>query len=491
MPNCERIHETVIRDIVDIITDIKDTDEVDFFKTKRNNLNYSSIASGSSNLTLVFPVIVSKAMDINTAAMISKAIERKCVTMLQILFSAISVSDAESVADYVSQFHTNLKVKNSMDVDEFIHIMDKITEESAGLVKVTDRDLYEAARADLKNLSMTLPDNVNEASLNDFKIMGSGNLGQRTIMQEAPTFLGDLASHGLQGDILNKLGTGVGNSNSTNANTRSNSGRNNSGRGTTNNTHNTTINNYNGGGRNDGNNAVNVAKTNMDMMRNQIVDTEIKKANELIPTMMIVNFVSKQKDGSAIAIDNAYIGVKAKMYAVDSMDICNRITVKNKDRNGLFNLVRATTREISFFRDFLFAIDKAKLDALSSSGRGESSKLWKVLERRSTKSKIRRTIGRTANDASAISTLVITQNEVEYLKTTESIDMTNPATVRGIMESYNLMGFVIADEAAESVDFLFDTGDDVFETLSFNHLERETSDGSYKKVVNLMTKFAR
>jgi len=70
-------------------------------------------------------------------------------------------------------------------------------------------------------------------------------------------------------------------------------------------------------------------------------------------------------------------------------------------------------------------------------------------------------------------------------------DSINPATVRGIMESYNLMGFVIADEAAESVDFLFDTGDDVFETLSFNHLERETSDGSYKKVVNLMTKFAR
>lgn len=444
MPNCERIHETVIRDIVDIITDIKDTDEVDFFRTKKNNLNYSSIASGSSNLTLVFPVIVSKAMDINTAAMISKAIERKCVTMLQMLFSAISVSDKENIVDYISQFHTNLKIKNDMDIDEFIDIMDKVTEESAGLVKVTDRDLYEAAKADLKNLSMTLPDNVNESSLGEFKIVGSGTMGQKTILQEAPKAAKVRAS-GLNGKDPVSTATAYSN----------------------------------------------ILKTDMDMMRNQIVDTDIKKANELIPTMMIVNFVSKQKDGTPIAIDNAYVGVKAKLYAVDSMDICNRIKIKNSDRNGLFNLVRATTREISFFRDFLFAIDKAKLDAISSSGRGESSKLWKVLERRSVKSKIRRTMGRTANDASAISTLVITQNEVEYLKTTESIDMTNPATVRGIMESYNLMSFVIVDEAAETVDFLFDTGDDVFETLSFNHLEREASDGSYKKVVNLMTKIAR
>lgn len=443
MPNCERIHETVIRDIVDIITDIKDTDEVDFFKTKKNNLNYSSIAKGSNNLTLVFPVIVSRAMDINTAAMISKAVERKCVTMLQMLFSAICVSDAENVVDYISQFHTNLKIKNSMDVEEFIDIMDKVTEESAG-IRVTDRDLYEAAKGDLKNLCHTLPDNINESSLNEFKILGAGTLGGKRVIQEAPHPL----AMSLSVDTNNRVPQ----------NAKA---------------------------------AGDIIKTDFDMKKNQIVDTDIKKANELIPTMMIVNFVSKQKDGQAIAIDNAYIGVKAKMYAVDSMDIINRIKIKNQDRNGLFNLVRATTREISFFRDFLFAIDKAKVDAISSSGRGESSKLWKVLERRSTKSKIRRTIGRTANDASAITTLVVSQNEVEYLKMNESIDMTNPATVRGIMEAYNLMSFVIVDEAAERADFLFDTGDDVFESLSFNHLEREASDQSYKKVINLMTKIAR
>ncbi len=122
----------------------------------------------------------------------------------------------------------------------------------------------------------------------------------------------------------------------------------------------------------------------------------------------------------------------------------NRIVIKNQDRNGLLKLIKATTREISFVRDFLLAIDKAKIDALSHSNRGSSSKMWKILERRALKSKIRRTLGQ-INDASAISTIVISQEEVEFLKKTENIDIENPNVIRPIMESYNLMGVCIVD----------------------------------------------
>ena len=59
------------------------------------------------------------------------------------------------------------------------------------------------------------------------------------------------------------------------------------------------------------------------------------------------------------------------------------------------------------------------------------------------------------------------------------------------MDAYNLMAFVIVNEATECVKFLFDDGDHEYETLSFSHLERESADGSYKKVINLMTKLSR
>ena len=163
-------------------------------------------------------------------------------------------------------------------------------------------------------------------------------------------------------------------------------------------------------------------KSRQDLIRGQLLDTDVKKANELIPSMMVVNYINAST-GEPIP-DQMVIGVKAKIYALDSIDIINRIKIKNHDHRGLLKFIKATTREISFFKDFLFAIDKAKVDALSQSRRGSSSKLWKILERRSTKSKIRRAMGR-INDASAISTLVITQEEVEYLKKIENINLEN------------------------------------------------------------------
>ncbi|MGL5751054.1 MAG: hypothetical protein ACRCXT_11040, partial [Paraclostridium sp.] len=106
---------------------------------------------------------------------------------------------------------------------------------------------------------------------------------------------------------------------------------------------------------------------------------------------------------------------------------------------------------------------------------------------RSLKSKLRRSLGQ-SNDASAITTIVITQEEVEYLNKTENINLESPEVIRPILEAYNLMGFVIVDDALEVAKFIFDTGNDIYENVSFSHLERESNDGSHKKILNLMTK---
>ena len=60
-----------------------------------------------------------------------------------------------------------------------------------------------------------------------------------------------------------------------------------------------------------------------------------------------------------------------------------------------------------------------------------------------------------------------------------------------IMEAYNLMNITIADESLEIAKFLYDDGDGIFEALSFDGLEKESKDSSYKKIVNLMSKINR
>ena len=229
---------------------------------------------------------------------------------------------------------------------------------------------------------------------------------------------------------------------------------------------------------------------NMNDAHNKVIlNNEYKKANELQPTMMVVNFMRHSEDNGDY-INTAVIGIKAKIYPVSSSDICSRISGKLDDKNVLTNFVRATTNEIAFFRDFLFAIDNAKMDAKSYGKQASSNKMWKVLERRSTKSKFRRAL-KMYNDATAITTLVLSENDAEYLKKVYSIDIFNVDRARKILDAYNFMCICIANQSTEVASFLYDTGDDTYEMVPFSGLEREASDNSYKKMVNLLAKVSR
>ena len=456
--DCKCIHETIIRDILDVISDVKDADELDGFHSKKS---FKSIASASKNLTLVFPVIVSKGLTIDSAAMVTKAIERKCVMMLQMLFSAMNISNSANAMEYIKHFHTNMKMDDTITPDSIISAMDDLVLSKEGAVSeyiLHDPKTKRLIENDMKNIDYVLPDSISEYGLEDYSIIN--RMGHTIIVNEAKK--NNKKNHN-NGHNRHKY------------NNRPNNKKNH------NNAHNS--HEYNNRSYDDEKNMR--IKDKIDLLRYQLLDNDVKKSNELVPTTMMINFVSKEGDKPINT--QAVIGVKAKMYPVDQMDILNRLTIKHKDKNRLIEFVRSTTREISFVRDFLFCIDKCKMDALSNSSKGSTSKLWKLLERRALKSKIRRGLGQ-VNDASAITTLVITQEEVEYLKKTENIDLNDPRIIRPIMESLNFMGVCIVDEASEKASFIFDTGDDIYETLPFTALERENNDTNYKKILNLMGK---
>ena len=424
MSNSCQIHETVLRDIVDIMMDVKDNDEIQIFMNK--DKVYKSVASASNDLVLVFPVVCSKSIHIENASMVTKAIERKAASMLQMLFSAYQVSDADNAISYIKQFHTNINFgSNNMTVDSFIDTIDKIAQMDESGIDCINPKLVEAIKEELKDMYTVLPESVSESAITDYRVLPESTRMPARVVKEA----------------RNSKGTSE------------------------------------------------IFKDMNSYVQDQLLPTDVKKANELVPTTMIVNFVTVEGD-TPVKTSGVIIGVKAKLYPVDSQDLINHIKSKVADTNWLNTLIRASTKEISFWKDFVFAIDKAKIDALSNSRRGSSSKMWKVLERRALKSRIRRGTS-TINDATAITSLVLSQEEVEYLKKMENINLEEPRIVRAILESYNLMSIVIVDEAMEVCKFVFDTGDDTFETIGFNLLEREASDNSYKKIVNLMTKVAR
>lgn len=432
MNECRTLHETGLKEIIDLIDDVKELEVDDIFDSKRRSkLSSTSIARITSNMVLVFPVVVSRNISIEAAMMTAKAIERKAVVMLQMLFSAYQISEVDNLEDFISRFHSNIKLKDNWTVDDAISLMDRLSE---GREIKVDHKALQAIREDMKNLNFYLEDNVNPVSLNSYTV-GRTATGAYKVTRESANNL-DSADLRKQTEFSK------------------------------------------------------MKKDSRDMLAKQILDSDIKKANELVPSTLAVNLTYKAPDGEAITIRDAVIGVKARMIPMDSEDILTHFLVKVQDKNWILQFLRATTRETSFVRDFLFAIDRAKIDALSRSKRGSSSPLWKVLERRSMKGKIRRFMGR-SNDASAITTVVVSQEEVDYVRKEHNINFEEFNVINPVMEAYNLMGFVILDESLEVAKFLFDSGEAMWENLAFSGLERENSNNDYKKIVNLMTKMAR
>ena len=439
--NPKYIHETVLRDIVTLLSDLADDSLGVSGSLTPSKTSFKNIAKASRDLTLTFPVIVTEQTSVETASMIAKAVERKAVTMLQMLFSAITITSAEDAITYLKNFHTNLDTDGNIGVDDVIDFANAISTDEAVGIEVNDQAAFQEAVKSFEKFRDYFLDESLDSSrpLSDYRVdMARGmNVYKTKALSETQI----------------------------------------------------TINPNSIGGSADTKNALKIKSDieakRQDILRSQTFATDIKKANELVPSMMVINYISK--NGDKVINSSAVIGVKARLQYVYSEDMLDRIIIKNDDKNGLFNFLKATTGQISFWKDFIFAIDRAKLDSISTSKKGKSSPIWKLLEHRALKSKIRRWTG-TSNDASAITTLVISKEEADWLKKEEHIDVMRPNVVHAIMNAYNIMCFIVVDEPLEKVHFLYDDGTTAYETISFSHLEREANDGQYKKIINLLSK---
>ena len=457
MNKCEMLHETIVRDVIDIINSVKSADDIEWVnRTGR----VGSISRQASNLVLVFPVIVSNALNIKTASIISKAIERKCVSLLQILFASINFTDDQNLYDFISQFHSNLNAR--LTLDDFIKFAGNMTE--SGKITISDEEAYNAVMEDMRNINYYLKDTFNETSINDY-ISKTDMYGETHIIKESDHRYHHIGNDDDTKKAFDQLTDAI-----------SKSGAN--------------ITNIVDGGRRGGGDKksdVPTLKDQVEYFSKQLLPQDVQKANELQPTLVAVNFTTVA-DGTTNRT-TGIIGVKAKIYPVDSMEIISRVSSKYKDSNSLFNLIRATTREISFFKDFAFAIEKAKLDAVNMAKGSNNARMFKLLERRAAKNRFSALLKK--NDASPITSLVMSQEEVEYLRKYNNIDMDKQQVTRAILEAYNLMDIVIADESLEIAKFLFDDGDGIYDVLPFDNLEKEAKDNSYKKMINLMSKINR
>ena len=447
-----------ISDLFDFFDQIADK----YNASPDDKYSFTSASKAASKLVAIFPVLFSTNLGRDTMVNISKMVERKGCIILQLALMASNKSDAESGIEYLRKFHQNIDTGN-MSYSEFIGVLktqsDNLNESDTYIVP--KKDINHLLRM-INELGLDLYDNsYRSISLNDYQIAESDiNNGRYEVSLRYST-----------------------EDNKKDNNKSSSKNKNNT----------TVINNYYGSNKNNNDKKddekikkhTSTTNNNPRKVINKMPEftqQDLKKSNEAVPSLLTIKFIDTKNDNAETSF---LIGVKSKAIAANSVEIIRKIVNDNNDNKGLINLIRWSTGELKLVKDLILALDRNKDDIIYGRTKGSKEKLWKTLQSRAMKSKYYLSRGK-VNYASAITTVVITSDDADYLYKEYNIDIYNVASAKRFMDSYNLLGFIIADDSTEMMKVLYD-GDSEWEELAYRMLERET-DSQYKKILNILAK---
>lgn len=409
------------KDMVDVATDVgksgKDISDTAFKKKK-----YSSLSRKAAEGTLQFPVLVSRSLDIETAQMISKALERNFASFVQVAMTMSPSFDLEQdkdLAGYVRKFHQNQGIKSSAN--------------------------------DIHNMLTMVDESVRENY--DYTVIENGSLVANTVCEGSTLGVRRANLEGsydvMEGVEMSKLNDKfvpvIEKANTTNQKQN---------------------------GTNTGSTTNGTNMTQFSLPSRVLTDNDAKKANELVPTMMHTKVRAVTPNGAGRDIE-FLIGIKSFLHPINSEEMVDNILSGLRNKGKLFNFIRWTSGEIGFFKDFLFGIKQMKLDVTNQS-MGHSG-WWIALKRRKELAKINNRM-QLPTGILPNATIVITMEEAEYIKNNLGYDLLNEAVVNRLMKEYFLLGFTIVDMGAQVAHFLFD-GQDYYQAVSFSGLEKGTSQG--------------
>nr|DAK74502.1 MAG TPA: hypothetical protein [Caudoviricetes sp.] len=396
-----------------------------------SSYSYNSVARSSSGLILIFPMLISKSVTPDIAAKLSKYVESKGCIMIQLTLTANNIANTKSGIEYIRRFHQNLDIGGS-NLSSIIQAMDDYIAQNESTINVPAvRGYFNTLLEALEDLPTLNPTTMNEALPLAVQKM-------KVTIAEA-----DKLANNISYDYI--IGNGL-------------------------------------VFEADGDNIT--SKKVLERPTVKLEPQDVKKMNGGTPIILNVKFYNSDdsKNGTSFII-----GIKSKIVGVNSEEIIRRIYNDNSDGKFFFNFMRAFTGETRFFKDFLLGLSTIEDDVNSIRKKGAKGDVWRLLQNRAqiAKNAVR---NKDTNIAAAITTVVITQTDADYLYKQYNIDITDPKVATRFMKSYNLLGFIICDDNTESLKIMFDDGDNEFEELSYAMLDKSSSDGDLKKAITLMLK---
>ena len=443
-------------------------------------ISQRSLARQSSAATLQFPVVISKAITLETAQTVTKALERQYAIFVQMVISLNPYLDLskDSIPSYLGKIHQNnpnvLDLLNesctSVYSDEAyeLYVLMSINEGCNGQVLKSNaeqmfsvEEFLNPNRVNDLYKPKTITRSVAESSLDYF--CKKNHIVMEDVYSDidAAKDQVDLKKIELKNKIKNQSQEDM-------------------------------IKALGDEEKQKREDAMQRAKFNHDIAKAQaeyrtktqvkLADNDVKKANELVPTTLSVSL--QVKDGQSFGgITNFVLGIKGLMHPVNSNDMISNLVDGFKSGNKFFNFIRWTTGEISFLKDLLFNVNGIKEDVIKKHTKGNSH-WWSTLKRRRTLAKMKNVFG--GSKILPNVSIVCSMEEVAEMQDVYGMDLMEPKTVRRMMDRYFLLGFVVVDEAQELCHFIFD-GENNYQTLSFKGLEKENNNkNEFKEIYKMI-----
>lgn len=467
---------STFKDVIDTLVSIEG-DVVDHIVTGRRN---QSLSKQSKDGVMNFPVLVSDTLSIEDSTLVSKALEKQFASFALVVMTMnpnlrTSNPGQANAGQYVNQFHQNIDTKatptdllNAINsfTTEALNKFDIDYESIEGMKSFILHHVYEGVDYNTIN-KMNAKFSYTIEEVTESKIVNElcGRASISGIMR--PTLENGRGGRRRGGIDVDGMHIEMPDSLTTNLNldlgdTGSDMGR--------------EIGRELARGQR-------VATGRDTRQLQHTMDNDMKKANELVPTLLHMRIYPVDENGNQLPPIDFVLGVKATLHPIASDEMVTNICRGIKNENTFFNFVRWTTGEIKFFKDFVFCINEMKIDAMNSSDR--ASKWWSMLKRRKALARIKNVI--LPNKMLPNATIVVTQDEVNLIKDVYGYDLSRMALVNKLMSNYFLIAFVIVDPALQRVKFLFD-GSTEFETLTYATLAREssTNDKQFKEMLNML-----
>lgn len=198
--------------------------------------------------------------------------------------------------------------------------------------------------------------------------------------------------------------------------------------------------------------------TNMDM----------KKANEAIPTFTRASIGFIVDETEQVVTRDVLVGIKVQIHRCTAKDMVDDIYNCIINKRKFLKFVKFISGEEKSLADLMFGFKELKLDAVNSVG----AKRWNSAFRQR-KRWAKMSIPYLFKNYTPNGTVVITMNEVQFLRDEYGIDIMRPDHVRMLMDAGFLLGFVVLDQANEMCYITYDGHNGEFQEYTYAMLERE------------------